>query len=67
MIELLDPQIIFLKNYKTICDQIIFVMKSGKMFEIDIASFPTEYTLNELEFFLATYTDWAFFSKYLLW
>ena len=67
MIELLDPQIIFLKNKKTIYDQIIFVRKSGKMFEIDVASFPAEYTLNELEFFLATYTDWAFFSKYSLW
>ena len=38
-------------------------MKSGKMLEIDIASFPVEYTLNELEFFLATYTDQVFFSK----
>ena len=37
------------------------------MFEIDVASLPAEYTLNELEFFLATYTDWAFFSKYSLW
>ena len=54
VIELLDPQIVFLKYSKIICDQIIFVRKSRKMFEIDVASFPAEYTLNELEFFLAT-------------
>ena len=46
MIELLDPKII--------CDQIIFVRKSREMFEIDVTSFPAEYILNDLEFFLAT-------------
>ena len=63
LVELFDPQIIFLKNPEIVSNPIIFVRKSWKMFEIDVESFLREYTCNELEFFLGTCTDQAVFLK----
>ena len=40
-----------------------FCQEIYKNVEIDVESFPAGYTVNDLEFFLTTYTDWAFFSK----
>ena len=60
---MLDPQIIFFENPKNYLQSYNFCQEIYKNVEIDVESFPVGYTVNELEFFLTTYTDWAFFSK----
>lgn len=54
---MLDLQIIFLKTQNNLWSN-NFVMKSRKMFEIDVKSFPAE-----LKLLFETYTNWAFFLK----